>query len=116
MQQSRTLLIDDCRDLRADVIARNFEAGKHLLTTAGPWDCLLLDHDLSSYGSDGREQTGYDIACLLERFPALRPQKVILVTSNPVGRERIAATLLKAGYMPITTTSFTLAPIASEGE
>ncbi|MCK5072283.1 MAG: hypothetical protein KAQ98_02580, partial [Bacteriovoracaceae bacterium] len=60
-----TLLIDDIRNLRADFVARNYADGIRALRK-GTWDHLLLDHDLGSF-KNGKEFTGYDIACWLER-------------------------------------------------
>lgn len=84
------LLIDDCRDLMADVIARNSNSGKRLLEIGG-WSCLLLDHDL------GNCESGYEVLVWgLER--GLIPKEVHLVTSNPVGRMNMKAALENAGY------------------
>lgn len=85
----RTLLIDDLRNLGADIIARNYWAGIDALTKMGPWDLLLLDHDLASYENDGTERTGYSIMCWLEQNPQYRPREIQFVTSNPVGRNKM---------------------------
>jgi CheY-like chemotaxis protein len=95
----RILLIDDLRDLRilapryiGDAsyegrTARNYNDGIRALHD-GPWDLLLLDHDLGDY-ENGVERTGYDIACYIEEHPELLPAKTIVVSSNPVGRQKI---------------------------
>jgi len=85
----RVLLIDDVRDLPASVIARNFEEGMRQLINNGPWDKLLLDHDLASFGPDGKEMTGYNVICFLEAEPDLAPKVIECVSANPVGRDRI---------------------------
>lgn len=90
----RTLLIDDVRNLQADVIARNFDEGIRQLNN-GPWDLLLLDHDLASFDCDGREKTGYDIMCFLEEFPEYKPKEIRCVSDNPVGRKRIETVIKK---------------------
>ncbi len=64
----RTLLIDDLRNIKADVIARTYDEGIRELTYNGPWDLLLLDHDLASF-VNGIEKTGYDVMCFLEENP-----------------------------------------------
>ena len=83
------MLIDDTRDLECSVIARNYWEGIKQLEANGPWDELLLDHDLASYDKHGRERTGYDIMLFLEQFPQHLPGKITLVTANPVGRDRM---------------------------
>ncbi len=85
------LLIDDVRDAGADVIARNAAAGKKMLAQQC-WSHLLMDHDL------GDVEDGYDVLTwgLAHGFV---PDHVQLVTSNPVGRERMAAALIAAGYV-----------------
>lgn len=88
-KRNRILLIDDVRDLNgATVIARNFWEGIKQLEINGPWDELWLDHDLASYDGN-RERTGYDIMLFLEQFPMHKPEKIVFVTSNPVGRQRM---------------------------
>lgn len=71
----RTLLIDDFRNLQADIIARSYEEGLRQLKLNGPWDLLLLDHDLASFDKFGLEQTGYDIICWLEINKEFLPKK-----------------------------------------
>jgi len=85
----RVLLIDDIRDLKADVIARNYFDGIRHLKDNGPWDLVLLDHDLASYDENKKEKTGYDIMCWLEEHTKYLPAEIQLVTSNPVGRKRM---------------------------
>jgi hypothetical protein len=92
------LLIDDERNLNVDVIARTPEAGKKLLAVSG-WTCLCLDHDL------GPEQSGYDILnwAILNN---LVPERVQLVTSNPVGRSNMSAALENIGYFSVDGINF----------
>lgn len=82
------LLIDDERDIEAHAIARNYFDGIKLLESQH-WSLLLLDHDLASFEENGRERTGYDVVCWLEQNPQHLPDKIELVTSNPVGRQRM---------------------------
>jgi len=96
----RILAIDDVRDFSfTDVLCRTYEEGVKALAYNGPWDELYLDHDLGavkrSYDDSGREQTGYTIACFLEQHPSLAPNKIIIVTSNPVGLKNISDALSK---------------------
>jgi hypothetical protein len=91
----KTLLIDDVRDVgNPDIIARNYQSGIIMLSTAH-WDLLLLDHDLASYDEHGKEKTGYDIMCWLEQYPERLPKKIELVTSNPVGRKKMQTVIDK---------------------
>ncbi len=85
----RHLLIDDYRNLSVDVIARNYDEGIKQLELNGPWDELLLDHDLASFDDDGHEKTGYDIMCWLEEHPEYLPKKIVCVSANTVGVQRI---------------------------
>lgn len=88
----RTLAIDDMREMiQASVVARNYDEGLRQLQFNGPWDLLLLDHDLASFDSDGKEKTGYDIMCWLESNAEYLPAKIECVSANPVGRARIIA-------------------------
>ena len=104
----KILLIDDLRDLDYVIdkylgksitgtigyIARTYEQGIEALKTTGPFDLLFLDHDLASFEGD-REKTGYDVVCFLEANSELLPRKTILVTSNPVGRQKMQTVLDK---------------------
>lgn len=94
----RVLLIDDTRDetnvnRRIDLIARNFWTGIDALTKMGPWDLVLLDHDLNTFYPDGKELTGYDIVNYLENNPQFLPADIQLVSSNPPGRARMGQVL-----------------------
>jgi hypothetical protein len=92
----RVLAIDDTRELpEAHVLARNYDEGLLQLERNGPWDLLLLDHDLASFDKDGREKTGYDIMCWLEQNVDKLPKKIECVSANPVGRARIVALSVK---------------------
>ena len=85
------LIIDDVRDLNCEVIARTSEAGKKMLASGG-WECVCFDHDL---GEDS--ESGYDVL-VWAISKSLLPEKVQLVTSNPVGRANMSAALEQAGY------------------
>ena len=78
-----TLLIDDQRNLPADRVARTFQEGIEALREQH-WEVLYLDHDLGDFSIiDGRELTGYDVACWLEENPQFLPDRIEIVTSNP---------------------------------
>lgn len=90
----RTLLIDDTRKILADRICRNYFDGIEALKSE-KWKILLLDHDLASYDGDGKEKTGYDILCFLEEYPQYLPESIQIVSSNPVGRQRMQVVINK---------------------
>lgn len=84
------LLIDDMRDLGTEAIARTPEVAKELLSHI-IWECVCFDHDL------GTEESGYDIMkWMFERM--IYPKQIQIVTSNPVGRDRMIAALEKEQY------------------
>ncbi len=95
----RVLLVDDTRNLKSTVIARSYWEGMKALRYMGPWDVLLLDHDLASYCEDGIEKTGYHLISWLEEnqemHPEWMPKEIVLVTDNPVGRERMKVVIDK---------------------
>ncbi len=84
----RTLLIDDMRTMDVTQTERKYYPGICALRDDGPWDVLYLDHDLSSFYQRG-EMTGYNIMCWLEEHQEYLPKKIVLVTSNPAGRQRM---------------------------
>ena len=94
------LLIDDERNYGADIIARTAKAGKLVLANLSTSiDVLGIDHDL------GENVSGYDIVKWAEANGYL-PNKVQVISSNPVGRKAIANVLLDAGYRTIDNTNF----------
>lgn len=88
------LLIDDVRELGTEAIARTPALGKKFLALGG-WDCVCFDHDLGMH-----EETGYDVMKWAIQHNFL-PDKVQLVTSNPVGRANMQAALVSAGFSSI---------------
>ena len=97
----RILLIDDMRDIDSQVrkylnveswtgvVERTYDSGISALKELGPWDILFLDHDLASFDEGGREKTGYDVICFLEANSEFLPKKIIIVSANPVGRQKM---------------------------
>jgi hypothetical protein len=94
----KVLLIDDVRtasfikstyNIDVTTVAKSFAEGISELKANGPWDLLLLDHDLSSYNEEGDELTGTHIMAFLEDNPELLPKDLKLVTANPVGGRRM---------------------------
>ena len=97
------LLIDDERNLNTEAVARNAASGKRMLE-AGGWECVCFDHDL------GEGESGYDVLVWgLEK--GLIPDRVQLVTSNPVGRKNMRAALEAAGFNTIDGINFYRNPV-----
>jgi len=92
MNCSFTLLIDDVRDLYADFVCRTYDAAELLIHNVDiqEWK-LLLDHDLGS-----KSKTGYDLVNLMIENMNL-PKHIVIVSSNPVGRDNIARALTSTG-------------------
>jgi hypothetical protein len=100
----KVLLIDDIREFGKQLpalaptdsfaVARDFQAGIDFLLahSRDGWDILYLDHDL---GDPDPAHTGYAIMSLIEEFPHLKPGKIVLVTSNPVGRKQMQTVIDK---------------------
>lgn len=97
-----TVLIDDERNLVADVVIRNGNTALELypvIVDRHDIDLLMLDHDL------GLGPDGYDVLKYVLSLPPLaRPRRVQLVTANPCGRDRMKGLLLDAGYVWTTGT------------
>lgn len=87
----QTLLIDDIRNISADRVCRTYQDAIEALKSQY-WDVVLLDHDLGCFEEiDGRrvELTGTDICRFLLAYPEYRPGRILLVTANPVGKQRM---------------------------
>lgn len=93
----KTLLIDDLREVefvnnnwnvQVTDVARTFSEGVNALKE-GNIDTLLLDHDLACFDEEGNELTGYKVMLFLEEHPEYLPKRILLVTSNPVGRGKM---------------------------
>lgn len=94
------LLVDDIRDLGADVIVRTSAAAKHLLPLSC-WTVLALDHDLGD-----TQENGYELLKWAAEHGHV-PPTVQLVTSNPVGRRNMANILkIDLGYTTIDGCTF----------
>ena len=87
----RTLLIEDLRDIKATRIARTYDDGIAALQEE-VWDVLYLDHD---FGDNDPHKTGYGVICWLEANTEHLPRKIVLVTSNPVGRKQMETVIAK---------------------
>ena len=102
------LIIDDYRELGCDIIIRTPQAGKDVLyNLSNKFDsfgkplieCLCIDYDL------GFEETGYDVIKWAISHNCL-PNKIQVVSANPVGKENIANILLDDGYNTFDNINF----------
>lgn len=90
----KTVLIDDQRTFDVDAICRHSNEAKKLLKELnGNFEILMMDHDLGLDSEDGYQI----LTWALENN--LVPDEVEMVTSNPVGRERMGQALINAGYI-----------------
>lgn len=100
------LLIDDAKDGHGyDIVARNADAGKLLLFALnGNIEELYIDFDLGDI-SGRRENTGLGVIELALENDCL-PDKVTIVSLNPVGRKTIRDLLLSNSYVQRTDSRF----------
>lgn len=86
INKPKWLLIDDVRSIPGvEKTARTYFEGLKAITTEGPWECIIFDHDLGS----GIDKNGYDLMCLLEERPELIPNNIIIVTQNASARPKM---------------------------
>ena len=90
------ILIDDIRNVEGvDIIFRTAESARNFLIENDFKDeisVLYMDHDLGDL-----KDNGYKIlSSILEKN--IRPKKVTLVTSNPVGRDNMCSILSFYNY------------------
>lgn len=89
-----TLLIDDDRELTADIIARTCEGARVILLAIGErLEAIYFDYDLDDY-----QDNGYKIMCYALEELCIRPKNIGIVTANPVGRKNMEACLSSCGY------------------
>ena len=84
------LLVDDQRSCGTKVIARTYDGAQAVLAGV-KFDKVLLDHDL------GERKTGYDLVKWMTA-EGITPPWIIIVSSNPPGRDAMAAWLESHGY------------------
>ena len=94
------LLIDDKPDsknfgVHVDKVARTFDEGIKALQERR-WDVLLLDHDLGDFDAQGKERDGHKVATWLEEHPQFLPRRVVAVSRNPYGGDKITAAIASA--------------------
>ena len=104
------LLVDDVRDTDADIICRTYVGAKVVADNVhlNDWR-LLLDHDL------GPGKSGYDFINYLI-VNGNQPKSVLIVSSNPVGRDNIGRALEADGYKRKSPHEFFRRKYESDGE
>jgi CheY-like chemotaxis protein len=66
------------------------------------WDWLFLDHDLGDEASvESGPGTGYEVAEWLEQNPEYKPEKIVVHSMNPAGRDKMLAALKDAYYIMV---------------
>ena len=86
------VLIDDMRNINADIICRNYDAAQRfLLVFLSNVTYLMLDNDL---GESDPKKDGYAIACWIEERhadfgEAALPNTIEIVTSNPAASAKM---------------------------
>jgi hypothetical protein len=85
-----TLLIDDERPAMTDCIVRCYDLAMELLKLK-VWRTVYIDHDL------GGQKTGYDLLCWLEENKEYLPDRIICVSANPVGKEKMDKLIERLG-------------------
>ena len=101
------VLIDDLREISADVVLRDADSAMKFINEVGDTeiDLLILDHDLADTGQEqAQERTGYTILTYMLDETSVRPKAIHLVTSNPVGRNKMTSAASHAGYLFNFTT------------
>jgi hypothetical protein len=94
-----SLLIDDLRRMEVDCTVRTFDQGMKMLELGG-WGTLYIDHDL---GENEDNLNGYALINYLIDLDMAAGEnrtadKIVIVSSNPVGRENIERALLHSGW------------------
>lgn len=108
---SGSLWVDDCKPCPDGyAVARTFSEALFMLRK-WDYDELYLDHDL---GEPKPDRTGYDLLEQLHRDGRL-PRRVICISWNPVGVERIRRALIAYGYNP-TDRGFEKAEVCTCGD
>lgn len=89
------LIVDDMRELGCNIIARTPEAGMHVLCAMSDViECLCIDHDFG----ERSEKDGTDVIKFAIENNCL-PDRVQIVSQNPVGVDRIRNLLIDEGYV-----------------
>lgn len=92
-----TMVVDDLRDIPCDIMCRTYGEAECMVSFhIGLFDKLYLDHDL---GHPDDSCTGYKIISMMEELcyeqSDLWPKEIVVVTSNPAGRDNIERVLKK---------------------
>jgi hypothetical protein len=86
--------VHDTDDWKNWVICRSVEVAKVILRT-GQVEFMSLDHDMGVDGDGNLLPTGYDLLCWLEENVDIPRPKVVVHSSNTVGRQRMEQVIRK---------------------
>jgi hypothetical protein len=98
------LLIDDVRDIGAEVIARSYKAASQLLelhvcswkeSEIQIFSEIYFDNDL---GYEENYKDGYNLLTEYLEERCMDRTKIGIVTSNPVAKDKMEAALKNSGY------------------
>jgi len=74
----------------------------------GPWDYLLLDHDLGNVFEQPGDGTGYEVAKYIADHPKLCPKQILTHSINNIGAAAMMRVLgdagIRASYIPFLWT------------
>jgi len=74
----------------------------------GPWDYLLLDHDLDNKFNPPSDGTGYEVAKYVANHPDICPRRILIHSANNVGAAAMMRVLgdvgIRATYIPFLWT------------
>lgn len=95
----RILVLDDSKEritqfkkhLQNHDVWASLEAQEAIdLLDTQEWDLLFLDHDLEQkVMQPSNSESGYAVACWLERHPLRKPKVVVIHSLNPVGAKKM---------------------------
>lgn len=97
----RTILVDDLREIDGiDLVIRSDKEFFENIEEIKEEDILYMDNDLAC------EKDGYQLLEYLIEEKKIRPNKVGIVSMNPVGRNNMEKILLNNGYMKVNYRYF----------
>jgi hypothetical protein len=96
------LIVDDERSLGCEIIARTVDVGLRVLLAIPEIECLCIDHDL---GDENPRKTGLYVVREAIASGCL-PNRVQIVTQNPVGKQNIQNALKDHGYHTVDNINF----------
>lgn len=100
------------------VVAKSCDEAKRLYTLGGPFDLLLLDHDLEGYYEMDKTHpnTGFEFVKWLTKQTTSKPLPSVIIHSwNNVGAKRMSDGLRESGY-DVQRVPFSVGYLTALGE